>query len=465
MAALAHLMQRLDRGHRRQQVIDRVAPRLLASSLLACVGVLAIRVALPAAEPLLPAVVATGLLAPLPWIPGAWRQRRAAAHVAAELDLLTDAEGTVMALAEQPTPAWDAQLAARLADVRLPPLRWRGLLPALAGVVLLVALTAVPQVVTPPASFSPAAALLAPLREELAQLAAAGVVTPEEQQELARRMAELVAQAEGPMLDQATWQGLDAVQARLEQQAVAAGERLAAALAAAQEHTAAPAVAPGDAAAAAQAAQLAEAMATSFAELAAQAPGLIPELKDPAAREALAQALAQAQAKGLLTEAQRAALTRAGLTQAKPGGPSTAAQSRALARSLAAELERRRQGLGQCRSASAAQSFLARLRQQDSANRWGLSRGPGVAPIEREPRDRTAGGSTQSLAPGVTLNPDGSVTVAAQAREAEPDEAARTALQRSAAQAFDPAAADSRRATVAPRHRAAVEAYFHHDGP
>ena len=464
MAALAHLMQRLDRGHRRQQVIDRVAPRLLASTLLAGVGVLAIRVALPAAEPLLPAVIVGGLLAPLPWIPGALRRRKAPAHLAAELDLLAGANGTVMALAEQPTPAWEAQIAARLADLRLPPLRWRGMLPALAGVALLLALTAVPQAVVPPTPFSPAAALMAPLRDELAQLAAAGVVTPEEQQELARRMADLVAQAEGKMLDQATWQGLDALQSRLEQQAVAAGERLAAALAAAQAHAATPPATPGDAAASAQAAQLAEAMATTVAELAAQAPGLIPDLKDPAAREALAQALAQAQAKGLLSEAQRAALTQAGLTQAKPGAPSSAAQSRALARSLAAELERRRQGLGQCRAGGAAQSFLARL-GQGAAKGWGVNRGPGTAPIERQARDRTAGGNSQGLAPGATLNPDGSVTVAAQARDAEPDEAARAALQRSAAQAFDPAAADSRRAAVAPRHRAAVEAYFHHDGP
>ncbi len=464
MAALAHLLQRLDRGHRWQRVIDCSAPRLLASTLLAGVGVIAIRVAVPAAEPLLPAVIAAGLLAPLPWLPAAWHQRRTPAQLAAELDLLADANGTVMALAEQPTPAWEAQIATRLADLRLPPLRWRGVLPALAGVALLLSLTAVPQAIVPPTPFSPAAALMAPLRDALAQLATAGVVTPGEQQELARHMADLVAQAEGSMLDQATWQGLAALQARLDQQAVAAGERLAAALAAAQEHAATPPAMPGDAAASAQAAQLAEAMATTFAGLAAQAPGLIPELKDPAAREALAQALAQAQAKGLLSAAQRAALARAGLAQAKPGGPFSAAQSRALARSLAAELERRRQALGQSVAGAAAQALLARLRQGANDD-WGVDRGPGVAPIERQARDRTAGGSAQGLAPGATLNPDGSVTIAAQARDAEPDEAARAALQRSAAQAFDPAAADSRRAAVAPRHRAAVEAYFHHDGP
>ena len=73
---------------------------------------------------------------------------------------------------------------------------------------------------------------------------------------------------------------------------------------------------------------------------------------------------------------------------------------------------------------------------------------------------RTAGGGVEGLPAGAQLNPDGSVTLAEQVRDAEVDDAVQRAALRAAAQAFDPTAADARRATVAPRHRAVVERYF-----
>jgi hypothetical protein len=464
VAVLDTLLGRLSRRHRWQLLIDQLAPRFLVAGLVVGTGVAAIRLALPAVSPLIPALVAAALLVPWCWTPALLRQRVARGRLAGELDLLAGTNGTAMALAEQPDAAWTTLTASALEQVAMPPLRWQPVLPALVALALLGGAVLLPQAEPAAPGTSPAAALVRPLREDLARLAEAGVITRPEQQELVQRVDDLLAHAGTGALDQATWEGLDRLQAGLDAQATAAGEHLAAALAAAQAGVDQP---PKDAA---QAGALADQLATTLAALAMQAPGLLPAtLGDPASREALAAALAQAQERGLLSEAQRQALQRAGLTPGKPGSKPTPGASAALARTLAAELAKRRAGLGTCKAGSAAEDFLARLNGRagncngNGPGGGGVSRGPGTADLDQGPRDRTAGGEQAGLTPGATLNPDGSVTVAAQARDAEPDPAAREALQRAAAQAFDPAAADSRRAEVAPEHRAVVEAYFTND--
>lgn len=455
MADLDTLLARLELRRRLQRVVDAAAPRLLAASLVSATAVATVRLALPSVAWVVPACIAAGVLAPLCWLPAAWRQRDARGRLAGELDLLAGTQGTAMALAEGDDPAWRQRVAPFLTAVALPPVRLRPLLPAVACVALLAGAALLPQAlpVIAPAGH-PAAALVRPVREDLARLEQAAVLTHDERIELEKRLDDLLARAGSGMLDQATWEGIDRLQAHLDTQAGAAGEKLAAALALAQSGLDQP---PADEN---EAAQLATSLAGAVAALAEQAPGLVPaDLNDPAAQQAFVQALAQAQAKGLISEAQRAALEKAGL---KPGsgkpGSASPAQARALARRLADELQKRKQGLGTCSGATAADAFLARLRA--GAGQGGVNRGPGSVEITKDPRARTAGGDQEGLAPGATLNPDGSVTVAAQARDAEADPAAREALRRAAAQAFDPTAADSRRATVAPRHRAAVEAYF-----
>ncbi len=457
MASIDTLLARLARRHSCQRLCDSAAPRLAAAALIAATVVASIRVAVPAGDWLIPTLLAAALLAPLPFLPAAWRRRDSGARLAGELDLLAGAQGLAMAFAEQRDPAWDAASAAALAKVQLPAVRVAAFGPAVVALALLTGAVLLPQVVPPPLAERPAASLVRPVRNDLAQLAEIGVIRPEERAELEKRLDELLAGAQGGTLDQATWEGVDRLQAHLDAQATAAGEHLAAALAAAQQGTVAPPANDAEAGA------LAESLAVQLAALAAQAPGLVPaDLHDPAAQQALAKALAQAQAKGLLTKAQVAALQQAGLQPGKPGGALTAAQGRALARSLAQQLAKRQGGLGNGKAGTAAAAFLAKLNGQ--TGNGGVDRGPGVAPLTREHRDRTAGGEQTGLAPGATLNADGSVTVAAQSRNAEPGDEARKDLQRAAAQAFDPAAADSRRAAVAPRHREVVEAYFHNDG-
>lgn len=455
MASIDTLLARLARRHQWQRVYDATAPRFAAAVVMSATVIASIRVAVPAGEWLIPSLAVAAVLSPLPWLPLAWRRREPPAQLAGELDLLAGAQGLAMAYIEQRDAVWSAASHAAVAGCHLPPFRLAGGIPALLALGLLVGAVVLPQVTPAPPPEKPAANLVRPVREDLAQLAAIGVLRPEERIELEKRLDDLLANAHGATLDQATWEGVDRLQAHLDAQATAAGEHLAAALATAQQGTVAPPANDVEATA------LAQTLAVQIAALAAQAPGLVPtNLQDPAAQEALANALAKAQAQGLLSKAQIAALQQAGLKLGKPGSCS-AAQGRALARSLAQQLAQRQGGLGQGKAATAAQAFLAKLNGQ--VGQGGVTRGPGSSPITREQRARTTGGEDAGLAPGATLNPDGSVTIAAQARDAEPGEAARQDLQRAAAQAFDPAAADSRRATVAPRHREIVESYFRND--
>ncbi len=473
MQSLAVLLTRLARRHRLQGVLTQMAPPLVVSAVVAAVAVAAVRWAMPEAAWLVSALVIGGLGAPLVWLPSAWQMSVSASRLAAELDSLAEAQGLVMAYAECHDPAWHEHCQAVLMRVTLPRLPWRPLLPGIAAVLLLLGAIALPQAVVLPAMVGPADALVKPLREQLAELAATGVLTHEEHDEMNKRLADLVARSQGGVLDQATWEGIDRVQTQAAAQATAAGEKLAAALTSATASAATVSAATVSAATSelptpaasdpAAANALAAQVAVDLARLAEQAPGLASlDLADPHARAALAAALESAQQKGLLSKAQVAALQRAGLTSGKASesgtAAPTAAQSRALAQQLADELDKRKKQLGSS-ARTAAEAFLARLAAQQAGS-GAPTPGPGEAPIEQLARLRTAGGEQAPLAPGVTLNPDGSVTIAAHARDAQLDGAARADLQRAAARAFDPTAADSRRAHVAPRHRAAVAAYF-----
>lgn len=470
MQTLDALLVRLTRRHQCQHLINVVAPRMVVSALLAAVVIATIRSAAPSFAGLVPAVIVAAILAPLPWVPSAWSRRISRSQAAGELDVLAQAEGLVMAYCEQRDVAWSERCSASLQRVRLPALSFSPMLPSFLAMLVAIGAVSLTQSLPQPPAAGPADALVKPFREQIAELSERGVLTKEERHDLEQRLTDLVARSQGGALDQATWEGIDRLQSQVTTQASAAGEKLAAALAAAQAAADPAAAVPATGQSTGQTADTANALAAQLAidlaKLAEQAPGLVPsDLADPSQRAALAAALAHAQKQGLLTTAQVAALQRAGLTPGKAAGPNngpTAAQSRALARHLANELAKRKQGLGGA-ARSSAELFLARLAAGQLGSKpgsGGPSRGPGEAPLDHLKRERTAGGDQAALMPGATLNPDGSVTVAAQVRDAQLDEHARAQLERAAARDFDPTAADSRRATVAPRHRAAVEAYF-----
>ena len=443
MAGLDPALIRLDRRLRVQGALRR-ATAAWSVSLLAG-GSAALVARLAGLEPAVLPALGLGFLAPLALIPRWWGQPAARAVTAARLDLLTDARGLVMAAAVDDHPAWRPAVATAVSRAVLPPLDLRRLVPVLLAATAAVAVLAVPPPTDDADPRHDARAFVTPLRTELADLAPL-LPTPEVKT-LEERLNQLEEKAKGG-LDQQAWNSLDRLAQDLGTRADQAGNGLAEATDAAQRASLDAAQAP--------------ALAAALAQLAQTAPGLLPPTLDPANQAALAAVLQQAAAQGLVTPAQAKLLAERGLTPAGKPGQCNAAQARAMARELAKRLESRCNGMGACRASVATRAGLARCQ--------GRGRGPGGpghtedpdadTPIEHQDRARLAGGSAQDLAPGARLNPDGSVTLATQVRTAEEDPAARAALAAAAQRAFDPAAADTRRAAVHPRLAPAVEAYF-----
>lgn len=436
------------------RTVAAVAPALAIGIGAAATAVMVVRLAVPGADWLTLPLAAAGALLPLTLIPRAWRQRDDPALLAGHLDDACDARGLAMALASEPAATRDADWAARLRrpldTLVLPPLPWdTARMVPFATVMLGVALI-LPQV---EADFSlppMVATLFQRAEERVAELAP---VVPEAQREEAERTVEqLKARAEHDGMDQATWEGLDRVRRDLDQAAGVSVMRLAQALAAA-ERAASDRPSPGQSGAGA------ERLAQAVAELAAQAPGLMPKLPAGADADALAKALQAAAGNGALSPEQLAAVQQLGLLRAagKQAGQLDPAQLKELAKRLGDELSKCKGGLGKL---GLEDELEDQLRRQRGGGQGGAERGPGHPPLTWDDPLRTPGGGVQGLPAGAQLNPDGSVTIAEQVRDADLDEAALQSATRAAARAFDPAAADARRATVAPRHRAAVEKYF-----
>lgn len=446
------LLRRLARRRAWDRTLTSFAPALALGTMLAATAVVVVRLTMVDGAWLVPAVATAGLLGPAVLLPRLLSRRESPALLAGHLDRLAGADGLVMALAEsdprQRDPGWLARAGAALARVRLPRPDLRPLAAPAFGLLCLIGAAALPQI-QPTAPTALAADPTRPLVQEVTALAEAQVITPEERHDLEAQLKTLAAGG----LDQATWQGLDRLAQQLDAQAQAAGERLGAVLdaAAKAQHST-----PENAAA--QAAALGQALA----ELAATAPGLMPALPPGATQEAMAQALAEAVRQGRITPDQAKALAKAGLKPAPKSGARNLnpGECRSLARDLEKSLAGKCKGLGKGKSASALRRFLEGRKGFGEGD---VSRGPGHAPLERVARDPLEGGASAPLAEGLVENPDGSVTVATQSRDPQADAAAQAALTRAAARTFDPTAADSRRAVIAPRHRGAVQAYFQAD--
>jgi hypothetical protein len=253
-------------------------------------------------------------------------------------------------------------------------------------------------------------------------------------------------------MDQPTWEALDRIRERLDRSVGLSTQRLAQSLAL-SEAVAQPSGErpPGEAT---------TRLAQAVAELALRAPGLVPKLPPGAGEEELSAALAQAAAAGALSEEQADAVKRLGLLRPQAGRQIDPAAARQLGEHLAQELAKMRAKLEALGEDGDGFDDALQRERRGRPGRGGVDRGPGHAPLTWEDPLRTAGGGVEGLPAGAQLNPDGSVTLAEQVRDAEVDDAVQRAALRAAAQAFDPTAADARRATIAPRHRAVVERYF-----
>ena len=448
MDGIDRLCQSLDRRHRAERTLARILPLAALSGLVGATTLAVLRLGVPAAPEngwLAPAVTIAAALAPLAALPRALSGRTPPWRLAGEADRLAQADGLVMALAAHPThdPIWYAQVAPRLAAVRLPRLRAPGLTTALAAAALLGGAWFLPQVTTPPAAPPVADGALGAAAAALAQIHDQRLAAPEAIEALEQRHAAVREALAGQGLTQQTWAALDALEHDLSATRALASDRLADALAKAA--TLAGLSAEAETAAAAAAADLAAALA----ELQAQAPGLAAKLPAGAEGEALLRLVQQAQAGGQLTEAQRQALQRWGLDPAQAGAAQAgdAAAAQRLADRLAGEL-----------ALAGAQAGL------DGGGREQPGGGPGPggghAELTWGEGQRVAGGFRDRLEAGVPRSPETGAVIGSQARAPRADEQGVPGLATAPLREHAATAAGTRSASVAPRHRAAVAGYF-----
>jgi hypothetical protein len=451
---LDHQLARLHRQRRVQRALDQVLPALGLSLGAAAMAVMVVRLAIPGADWIALPLAVAGVLLPVLIVPRALAVRDERALLTGHLDRGCGAQGLAMALAAVPTAQrdgdWMARLRRPLEDFALPPLRWSAARGACFAVVCLLVALALPQREVAASLPTVVGSFFRQVTERVAGLEQAGVIPPAESEQARTDLAHLQERASDRGMDQPTWEALDRIRGRLDRSVSATNQRLAQSLALSE----AVAQSPDNSARSQDGARLAQAVA----ELAVRAPGLVPKLPAGAGEEELAAALAQAAAAGVLSQEQADAVKQLGLLRPQAGRQLDAAQARKLGEHLAKELAKAR----------AALKKLGEGQEGDGGDgdgdgrpgRGGVSRGPGHADLTWNDPLRTAGGGIEGLPAGAQLNPDGSVTLAEQVRDAEIDEAVQQAAVRAAARAFDPTAADARRATVAPRHRAVVERYF-----
>ncbi len=451
-------LQVLHRRRRLQRVLAAYLPLLAITIGIGAVLVMVVRLSMPAAAWLVWPIALASLLAPLVVVPRRWAQRDSSVILAGHLDLCINGQGLAMALSAH-GPAvrdgdWLARLRQPLEQLTLPPLVFdhlRGV--GLAAFCLIVALM-IPQRAFAPSIPSVVGSFFKQITDRVTALEEAGVIPPEDAAQQRLDVERLTAHAIDQGMTQATWEALDRVHQRTDQQVDRSVQRLAQAMGLA-EATALPS-SPGER-------DLQEQrLAQAVAELALAAPGLIPRLPKNAGGEELSAVLAQAVQAGALNPEQAAAVKKLGLLHPGQGEKINPAALNALREHLKKELEKEREKLCKMGECEGFEEALARCRngQGKEAGRGGVNRGPGHAPMAWDDPLRTKGGGIEGLPAGMQLNPDGSVTIAEQVRDAEIDPAIQAAAQRAAVRAFDPTAADAKRATVAPRHRAVVEKYF-----
>ncbi len=449
-------LQRLHRQRRVQRTVNQVLPVFGLAIGVSALAVMVVRLAVPGADWVILPMAVAGLLLPALVIPRAFARRDEAAELMGHLDRACGAHGLAMALAASPAAErdgdWMARLRRPLEDLALPPLQWSAGRGALFAVICLLVAVALPQrdvVVSLPTVVG---SFFRQANERITGLEQGGIIPPAETEQVRTDLTLLKEHATDQGMDQPTWEALDRIRQRLDRSVGTTNQRLAQSLAL-SEAVAQP---PNGVPRSEDTARLAQAVA----ELAMQAPGLLPKLPAGAGEEELAAAMAQAAAAGALSPEQAAAVKQLGLLRPQAGRKLDAAASKMLGEHLAKELAKARAALEALGEGQGGFNDALENERRGRPGRGGVGRGPGHPPLTWNDPLRTAGGGVEGLPAGAQLNPDGSVTLAEQVRDAEVDDAVQRAAVRAAARAFDPTAADARRATVAPRHRAVVERYF-----
>ena len=453
-------LNELDRKHRMQACFNIWAPALTISILLCSLLIMAIRLSgtqLGWIE--LPCVVLASLI-PLLFIPKIWQQKGSRKSLSAELDLLCEGRGLCMAIAAQKQPErdpdWQARLRQKLEDVELPKFQWAKArhLPLVIFCLLISLL--MPRFDDHNIHNHPYAPFFDDLIDQIDTLVDQGLLKPDIAEEKREELEQLKAKAQESGMNQELWQARDRIKSYMEQQTKGTARRLAEAMVAAEQLK-------ND-----QSIEQQHKLAKALANMAKQNQDLLDKLK-PKNLEQMAQLAQQAMKKMELTPDQQAALNemlkRQGLNQeqlkellekgAQSGKPFNQDKEalKELARSLDKELKASSQKLSKMGMDMAS---LLMLMQGPP----GVTRGPGHVSLTQKDPTKTETGGLETLAPGARVNPDGSITLAETVRDADINDAALKEAVRAAATSFDPAAADARRSSSAPRHRGAIARYF-----
>lgn len=450
-------LNELNRRHRLQMSFDQWAPLLTISLLLAALIIMAIRLSgieLSWAE--WPICIAAALL-PCLVIPKKWREQIPQRTLAAELDLMADGRGLCMALAQNETAQrdqdWLARLRVRLEDFQLPPFRWHAARFIPIVLVTLLIACCLPRFIEDDPTQHRYDGFFDDLSMSIEQMADQDLISPELAAEKKQEIEQLKAKAQEKGMNQEIWLARDRLKSYIDHQKQSAAQRIAEALHAAEQLQQQ------------QNKKQQNQLTQALAQLAQQNQTLLKKALNAQALQQMAAMMQQAKQEQHLTPQQLAALQQQlqqqGLSQEQlarmqqAGMPQLSPeQMRQFAQSLKNRLDQQCKGLGQC--GINMNALLSGLRP----GKGGITRGPGHVQLTEKEATQTETGNAQALAPGMRVNPDGSITLAETVREADLSDEAKQAAQRAALQQFDPSAADARRSVSAPRHRAAIAQYF-----
>ena len=476
---LRQVMLRAERHAAWVRGLDRAIPASLTAAGLTALAVVVIRSAFPAAAPFMPYVITLPLLVGLLAVVVGWLRSRGSItrlQIGAQLDQDVQGHGLVMALtatttmtetgfegattrgdlmsaANQPDARWFEQLAPALRQWRPRPMAdqtvkgWSrfGLVYAVALVLLLV-----PQQYPEPEHTVDWTAIFSPSHQSVDRAAEHGLLDQKQHDAYQERIQRLEQDAEQHGLTARVWQGLDRVGQELNQRAHQANMHLA------------QSIAEADAAAGELSRQQPlhrqrqQALQASLAEFAQAAPEMLPALQDlpPSQQAAMAALLGQ------LSSEQQRALEQAGwdqLAQAQAAGRAQQPSQQELAEAAQKLRERLKECQGNCQALGQPKLALAAC-QIPGAGR--IQRGPGHALLQMTQRTQGDAEQFEALQQGLQHNTEASSVLAQQTREADRAVEADLALERGELRDIAPAAADSRRTSVAPKHRAVVARFF-----
>lgn len=441
-------LQQLHRRRRLQRCLHTWAPLCAASCILAALVIISVHLLSSTTLWLDLPILAAALLLPLAVLPRCWAKRDNLRTLSAHLDVLCQGKGLCMALAShqyaQRDADWMARLRQPLENCTLPPFDW-----SQAKFLPIALLCLLFSLFTPQASqenitnnhFTP---FFQSLLNDAQAMHELGIIDQPTLNKHREKIKELEQQAHEKGMSQALWQARDNMHAEMNALQRNAAQRLAEAINAARnasnEETGSETL---------------QELAAALANLAIEHKDMLPQLnKNQQIQLARMANMIQHQLNPEQLQALQQQMQRAGNQHGKKLKQPLNQQQR---KKFAYDLLKRLGAEGEGLQAQFGINMNSLVQQIDNSN---IQRGPGHVQLRGKDPTQTERGNIQGLIPGARVNPDGSITIAEEYRDADIDQAARAEAVRAGAKQFNPTAVDSRRNHTALRHRSAIERYF-----